>query len=126
MALIKDIGFDQSFSFIYSPRPGTPAASLDDDTPAEVKKQRLATLQKTINEQAAAISHSMVGTVQRILVERPSARDESELAGRTENNRVVNFSANHDLIGKFVDVTITEARPNSLRGEYLQINDPIH
>ena len=126
MTLIKDMGFDQSFSFIYSPRPGTPAASLDDDTPAEVKKQRLATLQKTINEQAAAISHSMVGTVQRILVERPSARDESELAGRTENNRVVNFSANHDLIGKFVDVTITEARPNSLRGEYLQINDPIH
>ena len=126
MSLIKDMGFDQSFSFIYSPRPGTPAASLDDDTPAEVKKQRLATLQKTINEQAAAISHSMVGTVQRILVERPSARDESELAGRTENNRVVNFSANHDLIGKFVDVTITEARPNSLRGEYLQINDPIH
>ena len=126
MSLIKDMGFDQSFSFIYSPRPGTPAASLDDDTPAEVKKQRLATLQKTINEQAAAISHSMVGTVQRILVERPSARDESELAGRTENNRVVNFSANHDLIGKFVDVTITEARPNSLRGEFLQINDPIH
>ena len=120
------MGFDQSFSFIYSARPGTPAASLEDSTPADVKKQRLATLQKTINEQAAAISHSMLGTVQRILVERPSARDESELAGRTENNRVVNFSADHDLIGKFVDVTITEARPNSLRGEYLQINDPIY
>ena len=126
MTLIKDMGFDQSFSFIYSARPGTPAASLEDSTPADVKKQRLATLQKTINEQAAAISHSMLGTVQRILVERPSARDESELAGRTENNRVVNFSADHDLIGKFVDVTITEARPNSLRGEYLQINDPIY
>ena len=125
MSLIKDIGFDQSFSFIYSARPGTPAASLEDATPAEVKKQRLAKLQKTINEQAAVISESMVGSVQRILVERPSARDASEMAGRTENNRVVNFAGDASLIGKFVDVAITEARPNSLRGEYRQINDPL-
>ncbi len=126
MSLIKDIGFDQSFSFIYSARPGTPAASLEDTTPADVKKQRLAFLQKTINEQARAISESMVGSVQRILVERPSTRDENELAGRTENNRVVNFSGDAGLIGKFVDVTVTEAMPNSLRGEFLQINDPLY
>ena len=125
MSLIKDIGFDQSFSFIYSARPGTPAASLEDATHAEVKKQRLAKLQKTINEQAAVISESMVGSVQRILVERPSARDASEMAGRTENNRVVNFAGDASLIGKFVDIAITEARPNSLRGEYRQINDPL-
>ena len=126
MALIKDIGFDQSFSFIYSARPGTPAASLEDSTPAEVKKARLSTLQKTINEQASVISQGMVGTVQRILVERPSARNEEEMAGRTENNRVVNFAGDSSLIGKFVDVEITEARPNSLRGEFRQINDPLY
>ncbi len=126
MSLIKDIGFDQSFSFIYSARPGTPAASLDDETPAEVKKERLSILQKTINEQAAVISQGMVGSVQRILVERPSARDEKEMAGRTENNRVVNFPGDESMIGKFVDVEITEARPNSLRGEFKQINDPLH
>jgi len=91
-----------------------------------VKKERLAKLQKTINEQAAVISETMVGSVQRILVERPSARDESEMAGRTENNRVVNFAGDASLIGKFVDVAITEARPNSLRGEYRQINDPLY
>jgi len=125
MKLIKEVGFDHSFSFIYSARPGTPAASLNDDTPAEVKKDRLATLQKTINEQAQAISESMVGSVQRILVERPSTRDDAELAGRTENNRVVNFAGDTALIGKFVDVSITEARPNSLRGEFQQINDPL-
>lgn len=124
MSLIKDIGFDNSFSFIYSARPGTPAASLEDATPQQVKKDRLATLQKTINEQAAVISESMVGSTQRILVERPSARDETEMAGRTENNRVVNFAGDATLIGKFVDVIITEARPNSLRGEFKQINDP--
>jgi len=126
MSLIRDIGFDQSFSFIYSARPGTPAASLEDETPVQVKKERLAKLQKTINEQAAVISETMVGSVQRILVERPSARDESEMAGRTENNRVVNFAGDASLIGKFVDVAITEARPNSLRGEYRQINDPLY
>ena len=125
MKLIKEVGFDHSFSFIYSARPGTPAASLNDDTPAEVKKDRLATLQKTINEQAQAISESMVGSVQRILVERPSTRDDAELAGRTENNRVVNFAGDTALIGKFVDVSITEARPNSLRGEFQRINDPL-
>ena len=125
MKLIKEVGFDHSFSFIYSARPGTPAASLNDDTPAQVKKDRLATLQKTINEQAQAISESMVGSVQRILVERPSTRDDAELAGRTENNRVVNFAGDTALIGKFVDVSITEARPNSLRGEFQQINDPL-
>ena len=126
MSLIKAIGFDQSFSFIYSARPGTPAASLEDSTPMEEKKQRLATLQKTINEQAAAISQSMVGTVQRILVERPSTRNEEEMAGRTENNRVVNFAGDASMIGKFVDVEITEARPNSLRGEFKNINDPLY
>ncbi len=126
MSLIKAIGFDQSFSFIYSARPGTPAASLEDSTPMEEKKQRLATLQKTINEQAAVISQSMVGTVQRILVERPSTRNEEEMAGRTENNRVVNFAGDTSMIGKFVDVEITEARPNSLRGEFKNINDPLY
>ena len=126
MSLIKAIGFDQSFSFIYSARPGTPAASLEDSTPMEEKKKRLATLQKTINEQAAVISQSMVGTVQRILVERPSTRNEEEMAGRTENNRVVNFAGDTSMIGKFVDVEITEARPNSLRGEFKNINDPLY
>lgn len=126
MALIRDIGFDQSFSFIYSARPGTPAASLEDPTPMDTKKQRLAHLQKTINAQAMAISEGMVGSTQRILVERPSSRNETEMAGRTENNRVVNFPADESLIGKFVDVTITEARPNSLRGEFVAINDPLY
>ncbi len=124
MSLITQLGFDQSFSFIYSARPGTPAASLEDPVPMDVKKQRLATLQKTINAQAYAISESMVGTTQRILVERPSTRDASEMAGRTENNRVVNFAGEQTLVGKFVDVEITDARPNSLRGKFLQINDP--
>jgi tRNA-2-methylthio-N6-dimethylallyladenosine synthase len=126
MALIRDIGFDQSFSFIFSARPGTPAASLEDPTPIDTKKQRLAHLQKTINAQAMAISEGMVGSTQRILVERPSSRNETEMAGRTENNRVVNFPADESLIGKFVDVTITEARPNSLRGEFVAINDPLY
>ena len=126
MALIRDIGFDQSFSFIYSARPGTPAASLDDPVPLETKKIRLAQLQKTINAQAQAISEGMVGSTQRILVERPSSRRNSEMAGRTENNRVVNFPADKSLIGKFVDVRITEARPNSLRGEFVEINDPLY
>ena len=126
MALVRDIGFDHSFSFVYSARPGTPAASLDDPTSLETKKKRLAELQKTINTQAFAISESMIGSTQRILVERPSSRNENEMAGRTENNRVVNFPADQSLIGKFVDVTITEARPNSLRGEFVNINDPLY
>ena len=116
MKLIEDIGFDQSFSFIYSRRPGTPASNFPDDVPMEVKKARLRQLQDTINAQAAEISRAMVGTKQRILVEGPSKKDPTELCGRTENNRVVNFAAPARLIGQFVDVTITEAMSNSLRG----------
>jgi len=117
MKLIRDIGFDQSFSFIYSARPGPPAASLPDDTPLEVKKERLYRLQELINTQARAISEAMQGSIQRILVEGPSRKDESELMGRTENNRVVNFKGGEGLIGQFVEVRITEVLPNSLRGE---------
>jgi len=116
MKLIDEIGFDHSFSFIYSARPGTPAASLPDDVPMEVKKQRLATLQAVINANTAAYSQAMVGSTQRILVERKSKKDANELAGRTENNRVVNFAGPEELIGQFVEVVITEAMPNSLRG----------
>jgi len=123
MDLIEDIGFDHSFSFVYSARPGTPAADLPDDVPLAVKKQRLAILQARISEMAAAISASMVGTVQRVLVERPSRKDANEMSGRTENNRVVNFAGAPRLIGQFVDVRITEAFPNSLRGEVIQIDD---
>ena len=117
MRLIRDVGYDQSFSFIYSPRPGTPAAELKDDTPDEVKKHRLALLQQRINQQAMAISRRMVGANQRILISGVSRKDPGQLQGRTENNRVVNFSSSqHALIGQFCDVTITEALPNSLRG----------
>ncbi len=119
MDLIAGIGFDHSFSFIYSARPGTPAASLPDALPLAEKKQRLAILQARINQQAAAISAAMVGGVERILVERPSRKDPAQMSGRTENNRVVNFDGSADLIGQFVDVRITEALPNSLRGELL-------
>ncbi|OED36386.1 tRNA (N6-isopentenyl adenosine(37)-C2)-methylthiotransferase MiaB [Chromatiales bacterium (ex Bugula neritina AB1)] len=124
MDLITTLGFDQSFSFIYSARPGTPAASLDDPTSMEIKKQRLSHLQKTINAQSFKISEAMVGSIQRILVERTSTRDSAEIAGRTENMRVVNFAGDLSLIGRFVDVKITGARPNSLRGEFVEINDP--
>lgn len=117
MNLIADVGFDLSFSFIYSPRPGTPASSLPDDVPAEVKKQRLAILQNRINQQAQEISRRMVGGVERILVTGPSRKDPGQLAGRTANNRVVNFAGSSDFIGDFVNVTITEALPNSLRGQ---------
>ena len=117
MKLIEDIGFDYSFSFIYSARPGTPAAGFADDVSLEVKKERLAELQARINKMAQAISESMIGKVERVLVERPSKKDKNQLAGRTENNRVVNFTGNPRLIGHFVDVKITEALPNSLRGE---------
>jgi tRNA-2-methylthio-N6-dimethylallyladenosine synthase len=119
MNLIADIGFDHSFSFIYSPRPGTPASSLEDDVPADVKKQRLAILQARIIQNAQQISRDMVGTQQRILVEGPSKKDPQQLRGRTENNRVVNFDGDHKFIGGFVDVRITEALPNSLRGTFL-------
>jgi tRNA-2-methylthio-N6-dimethylallyladenosine synthase len=120
MKLIDDVGFDQSFSFIFSARPGTPAADLPDDVPLDVKKARLARLQARIGEMANAISASMVGSVQRVLVDRPARKDPAQLAGRTENNRVVNFAGPADLIGQFVDVRITEALPNSLRGDWSQ------
>ena len=116
MSLIADVGFDQSFSFIYSARPGTPAASLLDDTPMAVKKQRLQILQARINQQALEISQRMVGTTQCVLVEKTSKKSDAQVAGRTENNRWVNFDADGSLIGQFVDVVITEALPNSLRG----------
>ncbi|MEY6433781.1 tRNA (N6-isopentenyl adenosine(37)-C2)-methylthiotransferase MiaB [Thioalkalicoccus limnaeus] len=114
--LIEEIGFDQSFSFVYSPRPGTPAADYPDTLPLAVKQERLAQLQQRITAQAQAISLGMVGSRQRILVEGPARKDPRQLAGRTENNRVVNFVGPSDLIGRFVDVVITEALPNSLRG----------
>ncbi|NCF52687.1 tRNA (N6-isopentenyl adenosine(37)-C2)-methylthiotransferase MiaB [Gammaproteobacteria bacterium] len=116
MNLVAEIGFDQSFSFIYSPRPGTPAASLEDDTPMALKKQRLQILQARINQQAMEISEAMVGTTQRVLVEKTSKKDVNQVAGRTENMRWVNFDAEPSCIGQFVDVLITEALPNSLRG----------
>ena len=117
MKLIDEVGFDASFSFLYSPRPGTPAAELADDTPQDVKARRLKRLQKRIEAQAQAISAAMVGTVQRILVEGVSKKDASELAGRTDNNRIVNFAGQPRLAGRFVDVLITAALPQSLRGE---------
>jgi len=123
MQLIEDIGFDQSFSFIYSRRPGTLAAQLPDDVPMEAKKRRLARLQARINETAAQISAGMVGGEQRILVEGPSKKDAADMAGRTANNRVVNFRGTPELIGRFVRVRITRAMPNSLRGEFIAIDD---
>ena len=117
MTLIEEVGFDHSFSFIYSRRPGTPAADYADDVMHVVKQARLARLQRRINEMAQRISRRMVGTVQRVLVERPSRKDPGQIAGRTENNRVVNLDGPAELIGEFVDVRITEALPNSLRGE---------
>jgi tRNA-2-methylthio-N6-dimethylallyladenosine synthase len=117
MKLIDDIGFDTSFSFVYSARPGTPAAELPDDTGEDTKKQRLAALQSRIAQQAGQISRRMVGTTQRILVTGVSKKDPGQLQGRTENNRAVNFPCtDHALIGDFVDVEIREALPNSLRG----------
>jgi tRNA-2-methylthio-N6-dimethylallyladenosine synthase len=116
MNLIADVGFDQSFSFIYSRRPGTPAASLPDDVTLEEKQRRLYLLQNRINAHSMDISRSMVGSVQRVLIERPSKKDPRQLAGRTENMRWVNFDAPHTLIGQFADVLITEALTNSLRG----------
>ncbi len=117
MALIRELNFDISFSFIYSARPGTPAASLPDDADSQIKKHRLAILQDQIRVQASAIAEAMVGSVQRLLVTGYSKKDPGVLAGRTENNRVVNFRGDPALIGGFADVEITEALPNSLRGE---------
>ncbi len=117
MALIEEVGFDHSFSFIYSARPGTPAAEMPDDVPMAVKQARLERLQRRINEMAQQISRRMVGSEQRVLVERHSRKDPGQLAGRTENNRVVNFDGPEELIGRFVTLRITEALPNSLRGQ---------
>jgi tRNA-2-methylthio-N6-dimethylallyladenosine synthase len=116
LALTEEAGFDQSFSFVYSRRPGTPAASLPDDVPAGVKSERLARLQALLDRQSRAISAKMVGSVQRVLIQRPSKRDARELAGRTENNRWVNFEGSASLINTFADVEITAALNNSLRG----------
>jgi tRNA-2-methylthio-N6-dimethylallyladenosine synthase len=117
MKLIDEIGFDHSFSFIYSARPGTPAAELNDDTPMAVKKERLAILQARILQHANSISEAMVGTIEPVLVTGVSKKDPGELQGRTENNRVVNFRAGRDVTGQIVDMRITAALPNSLRGE---------
>ena len=116
LALVDEIGFDQSFSFIYSRRPGTPAADYSDDCPLDVKKERLERLQRRINGNAQRYSRQLVGAVQRVLVEGPSRKDPARLAGRTESNRVVNFDGDPALIGGFADLLITEALPNSLRG----------
>jgi tRNA-2-methylthio-N6-dimethylallyladenosine synthase len=117
MKLVADVGFDASFSFVYSRRPGTPAADLPDDTPHAVKLERLYRLQKRIDEQAQAISRAMVGTHQRVLVDGFAKKGADELCGRTENNRVVNFRGPRRLVGRFLEVTITAALPHSLRGE---------
>ena len=117
MALIDDVGFDASFSFLYSPRPGTPAASLSDDTPHEVKLARLQRLQLKIDANERAISTAMIGSTQRVLVEGASQRNAQELFGRTDNNRVVNFPGDAAVIGQFIDLTITAVSAHTLRGE---------
>jgi tRNA-2-methylthio-N6-dimethylallyladenosine synthase len=123
LKLVHEANFDQSFSFIYSQRPGTPAAALPDDVPHEVKQARLMRLQDQINRQARAISETMVGSVQRVLVERPAKKDAAELAGKTQNNRWVNFPGPSSLIGRFADVTIVQALPQSLRGRLAAAGD---
>ena len=122
MKLIQDVGFDASFSFIYSKRPGTPAADLPDDVPHAVKQARLGRLQALINEAAQAVNRNMEGTIQRVLVEGISKKNAEELMGRTDNNRIVNFEGNPRLIGQFINVRITQAFPHSLRGEVLTID----
>ncbi|WP_026052719.1 tRNA (N6-isopentenyl adenosine(37)-C2)-methylthiotransferase MiaB [Gayadomonas joobiniege] len=121
MDLIAQVGFDMSFSFIYSARPGTPAADIPDDVPEAEKKQRLHLLQQRINQQSMQIARNMLHTEQRILVEGPSKKNPMELCGRTENNRVVNFEGPHTVIGQFVDVKIIDVMANSLRGELLRV-----
>ncbi len=123
MDLVHEIGFDTSFSFIYSPRPGTPAANLADDTPLDVKKQRLQILQNRLLLQASRYSQSMIGSIQRILVTGLSKKDAQQLAGRTECNRVVNFDGPAHLIGQFVTVQISDALPNSLRGRLIETEE---
>ena len=120
LALVRDANFDQSFSFLYSRRPGTPAAALPDDTPEAVKLERLARLQGQLEAQAHAISEAMVGTVQRVLVQRPAKKDARELAGRTENNRWINFAGPAELMGRYVEVAVTAALRHSLRGRLCQ------
>jgi tRNA-2-methylthio-N6-dimethylallyladenosine synthase len=117
MKLVEDVGYDASFSFVFSPRPGTPAAALHDDTPQDAKLRRLQRLQALLEQNVRRISESRVGTVQRILVEGPSKKDPSELMGRTECNRIVNFKGQPRLVGQMIDVAITQALPHSLRGE---------
>ncbi|MEX2239137.1 MAG: TRAM domain-containing protein, partial [Burkholderiales bacterium] len=119
LALARELGFDGSFSFLYSPRPGTPAAELADTTPRQEKLERLQRLQALLDAQARAVSASMVGGIERVLVEGASRKDAGELAGRTGNNRVVNFRATPELVGRFADVRVTAARAHSLRGELL-------
>ncbi|MBL0208687.1 MAG: tRNA (N6-isopentenyl adenosine(37)-C2)-methylthiotransferase MiaB [Propionivibrio sp.] len=119
MKLIDDVGFDASFSFLYSSRPGTPAAELHDDTPHALRLERLMRLQKRIEELSQSVSQSMVGSVQRVLVEGQSKKDKTELAGRTDNNRIVNFIGDPRLMHSFVDLSISSAMPHSLRGEML-------
>jgi len=123
MNLIAQVNFDMSFSFIYSARPGTPAADMPDDVTEEEKKQRLYLLQERINQQAAQYSRRMLGTEQRVLVEGPSKKDIMELTGRTENNRIVNFQGSPDMIGKFVDIKITDVYTNSLRGDVVRTEE---
>ncbi len=119
MRLIEDVGFDHSFSFLYSPRPGTPAADLPDDTPHAVKLARLQRLQAAVDANARRISQQMVGSTQRVLVEGAARKDARELCGRTANNRVVNFAGPQQLVGRMIDVRITSALPHSLRGDAL-------
>ena len=125
MTLIHEVGFDHSYSFVYSPRPGTPAASLADGVPMEDKKRRLEILQTRIEQNAQRISRAMVGSVQTVLVERLSRKDVTQVAGRTENNRWVNFAGEPELIGQLCEVRITEALPNSLRGELVAAELPL-
>jgi tRNA-2-methylthio-N6-dimethylallyladenosine synthase len=120
MDLIEHVGFDTSFSFIYSQRPGTPAADMPDNVTMETKKQRLAILQERNRQQAQQIGRRMLGSIQRILVEGPSRKNIMELFGRTENNRIVNFEGDHRCIGQFVDVEITEVLPHSIRGKFIR------
>ncbi len=117
MKLIEEIGFDNSFSFLYSPRPGTPAAEMKDDTPVDVKSERLYRLQELLFRQETAVAENMLGTVQRVLVEGISKKDALELAGRTDNNRVINFKGSPGMIGRFADVRVTEVVKHTLRGE---------
>ena len=120
MRLVEELGFDASFSFVFSPRPGTPAANLADDTARAIKLERLQRLQARIEMQSQRISAAMVGTCQRVLVDGPSRKDARELSARTDNNRVVNFAGPATLVGRFVDVEITRALPHSLRGSLVK------